>query len=98
MKINYPTYRDLTFIKPGSCFSGAFFSHMNFSSRFTRSLMFIKSMCDIFKDCRKAFVEKRNKNRSQFNKLVEHYLVNTVHLKIKMLHAAIKRIWGQKWK
>ena len=32
-------------------------------------------MCDIFKDCKKAFDEKRNKNRSQTNELVEWYLV-----------------------
>ena len=56
-------------------------------------------MCDIFKDCRKAFDEKRDKNRSQINELVESYIVkNSSFIKTNMLHAAMKIIWAQKWK
>ena len=56
-------------------------------------------MCDIFKDCRKAFHEKRDKNRSQINELVESCLVrNSSFIKTNMLHAAMKIIWAQKWK
>ena len=36
-------------------------------------------MCDIIKDCRKAFDEKCNTNRNQLNELVEQYLVKLVH-------------------
>ena len=53
-------------------------------------------MCDIFKDYRKAFDEKLNKNRSQMNELVEQYLVvknkNLNFIKTKMVHAAMKII------
>ena len=36
-------------------------------------------MCDIIKDCRKAFDEKCNTYRNQLNELVEQYLVKLVH-------------------
>ena len=38
--------------------------------------MFIKCLCDIIKNCRKAFEEKCNKSRSRIDELVEQYLVN----------------------
>ena len=71
MKINFPPIRDPIFIKPGSRFGETFFSHINVSSRFAGTLLSIKCMCDIFKDCRKAFDEKFDKNRSQINEQVE---------------------------
>ena len=36
-------------------------------SRFAGTFLFIKCICDILKDYRKAFDEKRNNNRSQIN-------------------------------
>ena len=53
---------------------GRFFSYKH-SSRFGEMFLFIKCMCDISKDCINTFDEKGNKNRSQINELVEHYLV-----------------------
>ena len=47
------------------------FPHVNVSSRFDGTFLFIKYMCDIFNDCRKAFDEKCNRNGSQINELVE---------------------------
>ena len=62
---------DPTFIKPRSRFGGAFFSNINVSPSFARTFLSIKYMCHIFKDCRKAFDEKRDKNRRQIKDLVE---------------------------
>ena len=66
-----PPIRDPTFIKPGSRFGGTFYPHINVSSLFTGTRLFIKCMNDIFKDCRKTFDKKRNRNGSQINELVE---------------------------
>ena len=57
--------RDLTFIKPGSRFGEAYFSHINISSCFAGMFLFIKCMCNIFKDCSKTFNEKHDQNKSQ---------------------------------
>ena len=40
-------------------------------------------MCDIFKNCRKAFDKKCNRNGSQINELVEHQLQKIVKYSIK---------------
>ena len=72
MKISSPTYQRPTFIKAGSHFAGTFYPHINVSSLFTETLLFIKCLNDIFKDCRKAFDKKRNRNGNQINELVEH--------------------------
>lgn len=50
-------------------------------------------MCDISKDCKKAFHEKRIKNISQINELIELYLVKNTKT-TKMLHTAMK-IWAR---
>ena len=62
-------------MKSRSRLGGTVFPHVNVSSRPAGTFSFIKYMCDIFKDCRKAFEEKGNKNRSQINELVTQYLV-----------------------
>ena len=82
------------FIKAGSRFGGTFFPHLQVSSCFARTFLFIKCLCDIFKDCRHAFDEKRNRNGSQINLLVEQYFIRN---RKKMVHAAMKIIWTQKW-
>ena len=66
-----PPNRDPTFIKAGSHFGGTFFSHINVSTRFAGTFLFIKCMCDIFKKSRKVFDEKLNRDGIQINKLVE---------------------------
>ena len=37
-------------------------------------ILFLKCMCNIFKNCRKTFNEKPNKNRSQINGLLTNIL------------------------
>ena len=66
----------------------------NVSSRFAGTFLFLKCMNDIFKNYRKAFVEKRNRNGS----LVEQYSIKIVKyfIKTKMVHAVMKIIWTQK--
>ena len=68
------------------------FSHIKIQSRLARTL-FVKCMCDISKDCKKAFHEKRIKNISQINELIELYLVKNTKT-TKMLHTAMK-IWAR---
>ena len=41
-------------------------------------------------DCRKGFNEKHNKNRSQINELVDHYLIKSSS---KTVDTTIKTIW-----
>ena len=62
MKINYPTYQISHVHKTGTSLCWGVFSHVNVSSRFAGTVLFIKYLCDIFKDCTKAFEEKRIKN------------------------------------
>ena len=75
MKINSTTSQGSHFHKTGISLWWGVFSHINVSSRFAGKFLFMKSMSDIFKDCRQAFGEKRNKNRSQMNELVEHNIL-----------------------
>ena len=92
--------RDTTFIKPGSCFGGTFFPHINVSFHFAGTFSFIKCMCDIFKNYRKAFDKKCNRNGSQINELVEYQFTKILKysIKKKMVHAVMKIIWAQKWR
>ena len=92
--------RDSTFIKPGSCFDRTFFPHINVSFHFAGTFSFIKCMCDIFKNYRKAFDKKCNRNGRQINELVEYQFTKILKysIKKKMVHAVMKIIWAQKWR
>ena len=75
MKINSSTSQGSHFHKTGMSLWWGVFPNINVSSRFAGTFLFMKSMGDIFKDSRQAFGEKRNKNRSQMNELVEHNIL-----------------------
>ena len=53
-----------TVIKPGFCFGGTSFTHINVSFNFVGRISFVKYICDTFEDCRNALDEKRNINWS----------------------------------
>ena len=55
MKINSSTSQGSHFHKTGISLWWGVFSHINVSSRFAGTFLFMKSMGDIFKDCRQAF-------------------------------------------
>ena len=75
--------------------------HLTLVGTFFSQINAYKVHVHIFKDYRKAFDEKRNRNRSQINELIEQYLVvknkNFNFIKTKMVPAAMKIIWAQKW-
>ena len=69
--MNYSTYQGSHVQKTGISLWWDDFPHINVSSHFAGTFLFIKYMCDIFKNCRKAFSGKRNRNGSQINEPVE---------------------------